>query len=107
MQHGVTMLRQNRLWVKLHTLNAEFAVAKPHDHIEFTSVVYSPGCYLQAIRQRRRINRKRVIPRCRKGRWQPLENTRAIVVNIACFAMHDLGRPDNVATIGSANALHA
>ena len=52
LQHGMTMLGQDALRVKLHTFYWQRLVTYAHDFFDSAIRILCPGCHFQAIRQR-------------------------------------------------------
>ena len=76
MQHLVTILRQDRLRMKLHAHHRMGAVSDPHD----LTIIGARGD-LETIAQGRLLNQQRVIARRLKGRWNLAEEALPLMRN--------------------------
>ena len=98
----MTSARRNALGMKLHAVNGPLHVAQPHNH--------AVGCLrgnFKAVRHGGGRNRQRMIARYSEWRRQVFKNIGAVMADIAQLAMHDIGRPHNLAAKGLPDTLVA
>src|SRR5262245_16090533 len=100
LQDLVALLRSDAFGMELHAMHRQRAMLHRHDQ-----PVIGLGGDMQAVRQRRAVDDQRVIAGGLEGLGRALEHALAGVGDHRQLAVHELGRPLDVAAKGLADRL--
>lgn len=92
--------RENRLRVELHAFYIQVPVSQTHDR-----AVVGLGSDLEDVWQALSLDHERVISRCLQRVRQACEHSSGVVANERRLAVHDLGRPHDLAAVDLTYAL--
>src|SRR3569832_1607387 len=105
LEHGVAVLREYRLRVKLHAFQRVFAVAHTHDLITLAALVLRPRGHLETGGQGRLFDDQRVIARRLERIRQPFEHAFTGMMDRRGLAVHHLPRAHHLAAEGLTDGL--
>src|SRR3569623_87101 len=105
LEHGVSVLREYRLRVKLHAFQRVFAVAHTHDLITLAALVLRPRGHLETGGQGRLFDDQRVIARRLERIRQPFEHAFIGMMDRRGLAVHHLPRAHHLAAEGLTDGL--
>src|SRR5215218_5012165 len=92
-QQFFAVRREHRLWVKLHSLERQLAMAQPHDHLA------RAGRHLELVGELR-VHDERVVATDHERRFEALEDRPAVVLRFGRLAVHGLAAHHAAAVCG-------